>query len=145
MCCLFFVEKNNLIVQRFLDLKLTDETIQQRGLLINQAVSMVNKNPIFGVGLGNYINNLGSAFISYDQLQPVHNIFLLILAETGLIGFGVFMILAKKIFANIRNIYFLMLVVNLFIIGCFDHYLLTLQQGQILLVLALSMIMSKRG
>ncbi len=141
----FIFENNNLFIQRFLGIRLTDESILQRTLFVKEALEMFFKSPVFGVGLGNFIPNLGKAFLSPGQLQPVHNIFLLILAETGIVGFAAFIFLFKKVISNAKNIYFLMLIISLIVLGSFDHYLLTLQQGQLLFVLAVAIIMSDEG
>lgn len=141
----FIFENNSLFVQRFLGLRLNDESVLQRGLLVKEALEMFFKNPVFGVGLGNFIPNLGKTFLAPGQLQPVHNIFLLILAETGFVGLISFIFLFKKIISKTKNIYFLMVIISLIALGGFDHYLLTLQQGQLLFVLAVATIMSEKG
>ena len=64
-------------------------------------------------------------------LQPVHNIYLLLLSEAGVIGLFMFLWIlwrAKK--------HWVILIV--FFLGLVDHYFLTLQQGQLLLVILLS-------
>ncbi|MBI3290105.1 O-antigen ligase family protein [Candidatus Microgenomates bacterium] len=67
------------------------EEIGRRIELSRTALDMVRDEPLTGVGLGNFIVRLpeygGTPQISW-WLQPVHNVFLLILAETGIIGFG---------------------------------------------------------
>jgi len=140
---LLFAQGNSLIAQRFSGLKLSDESVLQRSFFIQQAVEMFLKNPVFGVGLGNYINNLGRTFISHDQLQPVHNILLLILAETGIFGLGIFILILIKFLLRIKNVYCLLFFFSLVMLGSFDHYLPTLQQGQILITLVISAVMSE--
>jgi len=68
------------------------------------------------------------------EKQPVHNIFLLILSDLGVIGLILFLaVVAKIIFSFFRLPYPFFLFGSLFIIylliGFFDHYLLTLPQG----------------
>ncbi len=60
----------------------------RREELIGNAWQIFLQNPVFGVGLNNFIPVLSSNLISGPSrfLQPVHNIFLLALSETGLIG-----------------------------------------------------------
>jgi O-antigen ligase len=53
------------------------------------------QNPFLGVGLNNFIPEaMSSVFLSGTNrfLQPVHNIFLLVLAESGLVGLVGFLI-----------------------------------------------------
>lgn len=49
-----------------------------------QAAAMIMANPVFGVGLGNYVETMGR----YGPMlpYPVHNKFLLVTAETGIPG-----------------------------------------------------------
>lgn len=144
---------------RFIELKLTDEAIAHRASLIASSIAMIQDHPILGVGLNNFLVNL--PFYQIDStplfyLQPVHNIFLLILAETGLVGLILFVWLIfstyKKIMNHesriknmsiIHNSYFLILS-SVLILGMFDHYFLTLQQGQLLFSFILGLCWSKK-
>jgi len=131
---------------RFTDIKLTDESIVQRESLIQSSIVMIKDNPLFGVGLNNFLINLPayqkpSAPLSY--LQPVHNIFLLVMSETGIIGFSFFVWFLIKTYRRI-NSYFIIYPLSLIIIlGLFDHYFLTLQQGQLLFSFVLGLCWSK--
>ncbi len=117
---------------------------QERTQLIKAATSIISQNPIFGVGLNNsivqlknYIKNFPGIFI----FQPIHNIYLLILAETGLVGFVFFLWAFLKLIVNVSKtrLFFLPTIAQLFLLGLFDHYLVTLQQGQLLLVIFVSL------
>lgn len=93
-------------------------------------------DPLFGSGLGNFI--LSSVKVAYPGsgvwfLQPVHNIFLLELSETGVVGFFFLINLLSK-FENKR---FLVIIVFILVTGFFDHYWFTLQQNILLLGLYL--------
>jgi O-antigen ligase len=71
-------------------------------------------------------------------LQPVHNIFVLVLSETGIIGLIFFMWLLMSTVRRIKKqdqvlrISFFLLLLIIIVTGSFDHYWLTLQQGQLL-------------
>lgn len=132
---------------RFSSLSLTNEGVESRILLSKAAVDMVLDKPILGVGINNFLINLplyekptGSIF----HLQPVHNIFLLVLAETGILGFGFFMWFLFKTFRKVlkRNAFALILFSEILLLGSFDHYFLTLQQGQLMFVLVLGLCWS---
>jgi O-antigen ligase len=147
---IFLILQNNLILQRFLTTSLLDESVIQRQELIAQSLNMFWRNPVLGVGLNNYFNNLN--VISFQSstflIQPVHNILLLILAETGLIGFCfVIFAFAKSIVKTFNQKqtrkYLLMALFAVVFLGMFDHYFLTLQQGQLLLSLILGISLSK--
>jgi O-antigen ligase len=136
--------------ERIFATRLTDESITQRTTLIASSVQLWLHNPIFGVGLGNFIPALATIqkpFSATFYLQPVHNIFLLILVETGLVGFVLGMWGVVKTFIRLFNhirlnvttaiVYrlFVMLLLLLCLLGLLDHYWLTLQQGQLLTAL----------
>ena len=74
--------------------------------------------------------------------QPVHNIYLLIASETGLIGLILFLVFIFQLFRKIiGQEYFLLLIVFSFLfIGLFDHFFWTLQQGQLMFWLTLGIM-----
>ena len=142
--------QNNYIVQRFLTTNLLDESLMQRQELMTQSLDMFWKNPIFGVGVNNFFNNLVIGISKQNDflIQPVHNIFLLVLSETGVIGLvfvlsifikSIAMILKKKQ----NKVYLLMLIFATIFLGMFDHYFLTLQQGQLMLAFIIGISISK--
>ncbi len=122
-----------------------------RKKLAKTAAKMFFESPIAGVGPANFIPNL-PRFWDYEEtirfLQPVHNVPLLILAETGIVGaagfgfllFGTFL----NFFKNFKKIpaFVLPAWIAILLISQIDHYFWTLQQGQILFwtVLGLSWV-----
>src|SRR5579885_1554806 len=81
------------ILPRFLQTNLTDESVTQRLQLLQESLHMLQTHLLFGVGLGNFLPMLAkqNKLISLTfGLQPVHNIFLYVASETGLIGFFFF-------------------------------------------------------
>jgi O-antigen ligase len=141
---LFF---NTHLFQRFSQIDLTDEAFTQRQTFLREASSMFLKHPLVGVGINNFIPNIpyidrpsGSS-----SLQPVHNIFALNLVETGIVGFIAFL---TFLFYTIRKIskksFLILCLISIFFLGLFDHYFLTLQQGQLLLTLVLGLCLVKK-
>ena len=139
---IYLVFQNTPFVQRFSLTKLSDESLVQRQELITQSFLMVEKNPVFGVGINNFFNNLefSNVQLQTSLVQPVHNIFLLVLSETGIVGFGFFVWLFYVAINRImfrasvkERKYLILLVLSVIFLGFFDHYFLTIQQGQILL------------
>jgi O-antigen ligase len=101
---------------------------------------MIKENFFIGVGLNNFIPNLvrySGSFINSWELQPVHNIFLLVFSETGVVGFLAFIVL---LFASLTTYHYAL--ISILITGMADHYWLTLQQNMLLFtyVVALSTI-----
>jgi len=136
---------------RFTGIRLTDESIVQRENLIQSSIAMIKDDPLFGVGLNNFLVNLPSYQRPHTPLfylQPVHNIYLLILTQTGIVGLVFFVWFIYKTYGRINDkglrikevqpfiIYPLSLIL---ILGMFDHYFLTLQQGQLLFAFILGL------
>ena len=131
----------------------TDESGVVRRELNASAILMWTKHPLIGVGLGNYLTELPNYLVSRQIyfLQPVHNIYLLVLSEAGLIGVSIisyFSYFYLKHELRIMNhgknktqpsfiIHYSLFIILL--LGLVDHYPLTLQQGQLLLTLLLAM------
>ena len=132
------------------------KSLNERLVLAQNALVLIKKRPLLGVGLGNFIPAQAETlpFVRQDVnlLQPVHNIYLLIASETGLIGLLVFITMAVKIFlggcntplrhrADAIRPYILILF-----LGLFDHYWLTLPQNFLLFAVVLGFInMGKNG
>lgn len=129
------------VLTRFTQTSLSDESVTERTELLTSSTKMIEQHPIFGVGLYNFIPALAPLQKPMPlglYLQPVHNIFVLAFSETGIIGFGLFVWLIietiqriRKQESGIRNIFFVLLL-TIIVTGSFDHYWLTLQQGQLL-------------
>lgn len=109
------------------------------------AINLFLANPTTGVGLNNFINLLAASELVAGPsrfLQPVHNIFLLTLVETGWVGFLGFSLFLSaplyKLWKGRQHPFLRLLMGQMMIIlflGLFDHYFLTLPQGQRLLFL----------
>ncbi len=88
------------ILERFLDSP--PEQLNYRFLLNSAAIKMILAHPFLGVGLNNFTAQL--EVFSYDKIiplarYPVHNFYLLIMAETGvcaLVAFVLFFLFALK-------------------------------------------------
>jgi O-antigen ligase len=107
------------------------------------------------VGLGSSIASLPSAFKPFRQvvgyspswwLQPVHNIFLLMLVEIGTLGLLIMLIVILRFIFYLSKkgsgdflIFFWAFAIS----GLNDHYWLTLQQTTLILVIITGLILSK--
>ncbi|MDO8451635.1 MAG: O-antigen ligase family protein [bacterium] len=113
----------------------SDESVVVRAELNNAAIKLWVNAPVFGVGLGNFLVRLPEALPTRTIyfLQPVHNIYLLLLSEIGIFGVG---LIVLWIFGHRQNgTAFQLSLFILLLLGFIDHYALTLQQGQLLLTL----------
>lgn len=139
------------LFDRFFGFNLQEEAVTTRIDLAVNAFAMFFSSPLVGVGLLHFLVYLPTyqATHSFWLLQPVHNIFLLIAAETGLIGLFVFAYLLAHAFLRRAKhtvdtfpfpqvaLFFLL------VIGLFDHYLLTIQQGRLLFAFVLGWCFAK--
>ena len=151
-------------VSQYIEQRSVSSRIEQ----INEFRGVYSEQPLLGVGMGQYVSYLqridesGSGWnyrkdlngwvysSSHDFYEPVHNIFLLVLAELGIIGLIILILILftalyfvlkviRKRFALIA-LTILLALVSLISLGMIDHYLWTLQQGRLLLFLVLSLI-----
>lgn len=115
----------------------------ERYNLLKTTIAMIASYPVFGVGLNNSIIHAISFAPKWDlyYFQPVHNIYMLIFSETGLIGFFVFLISLIFFFRAtlMQNKIILIPLIQMITIGLFDHYLFTLQQGMLLFTVVVSL------
>ncbi|MBI4991182.1 O-antigen ligase family protein [Candidatus Gottesmanbacteria bacterium] len=125
------------------------ESWEERSQLTNATLSITLSHPYIGVGLNNFIVQVRPFINLYSgiyQFQPVHNIYLLIFAETGLIGFLLFLFFQLVVFRRSISTSYLITfpLIQLFLLGLFDHYLFTLQQGQLMFVIFASLALIPR-
>ena len=119
-----------------------ESSFSRRSQLNKISWQMFLNHPLSGIGLNNFtvsMEKYGYVTATTRFLQPVHNIYLLILSETGLIGLAAFIYLFYKgrtLFTDkVRPCHLALLI--LFFLGLFDHWPFTLQQGLLLFLLPL--------
>lgn len=108
------------------------DSINKRTDFIQKSINIVKQKPLSGSGSGNYLlaqHAYPQKFSTFFE-QPVHNIFLLALAQLGI---PLFLLLLTLIIQIIRvSIYrftFLLPLLAVLGTGMIDHYWLTLQQN----------------
>jgi len=122
-------------------------TFSERNLYMGISHNMFSEN-IFGVGGGNFTNVMQDfSFTKLDPwlYQPVHNIFFLIFNEVGFLGgfsfvflfiYLLFSFMKKALVVSKKHerLVFMMTALWIFIVitGFFDHYYISLYQGQAL-------------
>jgi len=128
----------------------SEESFSQRIELNKISLHLIKQNPIIGVGLNNFVVHLPK----FQQgkilwLQPVHNIYLLIASETGLMGLLIFLwflistfkkLTAHLLAGKVDGYQLAIALIAILFTGFFDHYWLTLQQNQMLFALVLGLI-----
>ena len=114
----------------------------------SQAFQIIKKNPLLGVGVGNYTAELQKMYSDQSawHYQPVHNVYLLILTEVGIIGIILITLLLyyfiqerrkkkeekEEGFRNLNPYFLFSLFSFLFF---FDHYWYTLPSGMLIIFL----------
>lgn len=131
----------------FVQVRTDPLTLQKRLELVNNSLHIIVQYPITGVGVGNYLvaQNLYSSQFSYFFNQPVHNIFLLFLAETGVLIGGFLLLLFLRFLRKWLNFQYILVLAAIVITGFFDHYWLTLQQNVLLLGLVIGVSLKRRA
>lgn len=155
-----------LVVSNFTWYQINTETLlfqslKERALYQSIALDIINKHPILGISCGQLVIFMSQQPI-YPlfswQLQPVHNVFLLIWSELGYVGFFLFTswyvlligcrlrIEVEKVIHNVGQVIWLQqktwalfevythaIMFGFLPILLFDHYMWDIQQGQLLL------------
>jgi O-antigen ligase len=138
----------------------TNEALLQRLQLMKAAKLMIKMAPLGGLGLNNFIFHLPEFWpltgFTY-WLQPVHNIYLLIMAESGFTGiliFVWFLILTyRRLFqalflprrqAGVNNFPLIISLTVILLLSLVDHYWITLQQTQLFLAVILGLVWSSK-
>jgi len=130
------------------------ESFSKRWELNKHALEMIRDNPLFGVGLGNFLVELPE----YQRqsrvfwLQPVHNIPLLLISELGIVGILIFnfqfsifnkffnFLISKKRKNRIYKMIFMVILLT----GMVDHYWVTLPQNWWLVAIILGYYCNQR-
>ncbi|MCJ7740514.1 O-antigen ligase family protein [Candidatus Microgenomates bacterium] len=120
-----------------------NQSLSERTNLVKTALTMLAQKPIFGWGLNNFIVQAKNYSFGLSDLyifQPVHNLYLLVVTETGLTGFLFFTVLLTTTFFKSMQKNFIVTVslTAIILLGCFDHYFFTLQQAQLFLTVIIS-------
>ncbi|OGC60043.1 hypothetical protein A2890_02570 [candidate division WWE3 bacterium RIFCSPLOWO2_01_FULL_53_14] len=128
-----------------------DYSVTRRIELLESAGEMVKSSPWVGVGLGQFTRTLPDFGIPTGLslfVQPAHNIFALVAAESGVLALMAFLALLFFAFRQTirhRQWWLTISLIQLFFLGMFDHYLYTLPQGLFLFSLVLGLSFSEEG
>ncbi len=136
-------------VQSRMTLSSEEEAVQLR-VFYNEE-SLKGGINLFGIGLGDFTGWLMEQNPNLPRhiYQPVHNVYLLIYSEVGVIGFILFLLflagllyefIKKTRLRELKHYSFLLVVISVLFIGLFDHFLLTIQQGRFVFWLGLALL-----
>jgi len=124
-------------------------SFEERTMQYTTLLPIVRTNPITGVGPGSFVFALANAFPNQPSYvyQPIHNAFLLVFAEIGIIGIlaivnGLFQLVSivRKSSSFSGIVFATSVIIALVWIGLFDHYLWTFWSGKALVAVSLAMM-----
>lgn len=129
-----------------------DEAVQLRAFYSKESIGGGIR--WLGSGIGNNVEGLRQRLpaLPRELYQPVHNIYLIILYETGilgLLGFSLFIFYLVLDFIRrhrMRHLYhfsFIILFVSFLAFGLVDHFLWSLQEGRLILWTMLALMTEK--
>ncbi len=148
-CATILVVWHNLLFSRASDV-VNSRSFIDRGVFNNFGFTIFKQNWLTGTGVGNYIPTMQEMFhLEAWQYQPAHNIFIYIAATLGIVGLFLFLWLLWAVFKplvtckpGVLRATFLILGFSLLFISNFDHFLVTIQQGQLIFFTTLGLIAS---
>lgn len=146
------------------------KSLGERGIYQNVSRGTILHDPVVGSGMGQFVlgmQNYSKQVLDFWQFQPVHNVFLLIWSELGIVGLVLFLFFILKIlwgknvprgtfssvgveqsvkqtWNNSIQVYSKAILLGLTFIMFFDHYLWNIQQGQILLWMTMGLVVASR-
>lgn len=118
-------------------------SVQRRTGLLNASYQMFLEKPFFGWGINSFTYSSQSYYkdsVLVRFYQPVHNIFALVLVETGIFGFFFFLSLifyALYRTAKYKNPLYSVVLMQIIFLASFDHYFFTIHQTLVLFILTL--------
>ncbi|MDD5083887.1 MAG: O-antigen ligase family protein [Candidatus Moranbacteria bacterium] len=145
------------------------QSLRERDLYQKIAIDVIQKYSILGISCGQlviFMSQQGIYPLLEWQLQPVHNVFLLVWAELGVGGFCIFLLWyllvlvspvrdekqrrrSRDLFMQVvsrgtdmfarMEVYWRAIVWGMLPVLLFDHYLWDIQQGQLMLWLVMGM------
>jgi O-antigen ligase len=95
------------IIERLNQIYPTQGALADRISLMIIARDMIIAHPIFGVGVNTFVEVMryyDTTGLSYSFPYPVHDIYLQIASETGLVGLGLFLVFVVKIFKEFYQV-----------------------------------------
>jgi O-antigen ligase len=121
--------------------RLEQQSLDDRVGEVGESKTLLSTTWLSGVGLGNYTRALHDAqpnLPSY-RYQPVHNLFLLVFAELGVVGLGLLLWLLWQYLSGASLRYDLVFLAPILVVALLDHYWWTSASMLIIGFLALSL------
>jgi putative inorganic carbon (HCO3(-)) transporter len=125
---------------------LSGQSMSERSLYQEVSYETISEHPLAGVGMGQFVINEYIANPNFQnwQYQPVHNVYLLIFSELGVIGFMLIIFILIMFLHRLTeymqngknltmNIYYI-IIISYAVIAFFDHYFWDIKVGMLIFV-----------
>lgn len=121
---------------------ITDREEQFTTIFTNNGIGF--SRTMFGIGFGqSVIEKSIKGEVNFWNLQPVHNVFLLMFQEIGITGLFLFFAVLASILYVPRGTYLKAsnaIILYIIFLGMFDHYLITLYHGTLTLAISITCV-----
>ncbi len=122
----------------YTEVKSVDERLEGNKI----SYGIIKDNWWLGAGVGNYGVAVQNKFsnLNYQLYQPVHNVYLLVASELGIMGITALILFIFYILTYIKragNIYKTTIIISILVLFIFDHWLFSLHYGIIMLFIVL--------
>lgn len=111
-------------------------SLLRRTNLMTGSFELLKNNLMYGIGINTFTKYIGSSLFDMGAIrfdQPVHNMYVLILSETGVIAFVLFLFfIISSVYKSLKEPLLAILLFQLLLLACFDHYFWTIHQSQLL-------------
>jgi hypothetical protein len=138
----------DIVFPRTAEISSNSKSYAYRSQFNSYGMQIIMDNPL-GIGPGQYISYLQDYKPGLEswQYQPPHNIFLLYIAEYGIIGLLIAIFTIYKFgftWNNSNKLLFIMFFCLIVVLGNLDHYLLTIQQTFLLFAFLIGLVISSK-
>jgi O-antigen ligase len=140
------------------------QSLEERMLYLNVSRGTILANPIAGVGQGQFVIDMQKFApkpLESWQFQPVHNVYLIIWSELGIIGLALFLLFVYNMFhveqRDNKNVprgtlmeqasfkYLQAVLIGFLFLMFWDHYSWDIQQGQAALWIVFGFVTGIKG
>jgi hypothetical protein len=133
------------VFPRTLEVSTTSDAAQYRATFNRLGIEIFLNNPILGTGPGQLIPKMEQYHLEPWEYQPPHNVLLVFLSTFGILGLVILAYLLKGFTWNTVEKGLIFTIISILIVlGMFDHYLLTIQQGILIMAVCIGLIMIKK-
>jgi hypothetical protein len=126
-----------------------DSSIQERVNQIDYSKALIKKYYLLGTGLGNsmlHMEQFSKNVIKPWDYQPIHNYYLLVISELGIVLGTIFVIYIlsplkmayKKLSTTVKSTGTELILITIYISMLFDHYYFTIPTMSLLLIMLIS-------